>query len=149
MKIIVDTNIVFSAILNTSSSIGKILIGSENYFEYYSCDFLRLEISKHRKKLQRLTHLSFKEIAELESLVTENITFINEKHIPNKIISETETLLAKIDITDTPFVSLTKHLKGKLWTGDKKLINGLKTKKFINTITTKEISILFDKISNK
>ena len=146
MKIIVDTNIVFSAILNSSSSIGKLLIGSKNHFEFYTCDFLRLEILKHRKKLQTITGLSSNEIAELESLVTENITFINEKLIPYRIISETEILLAKIDINDTPFVALTRHLKGKLWTGDKKLINGLKAKKFKNTLTTKELSALLDKL---
>lgn len=34
MKIIVDTNIVFSAILNSNSRIGKILLNSKNTFSF-------------------------------------------------------------------------------------------------------------------
>jgi len=35
MKIIVDTNIVFSAILNSNSRIGKILLNSKEHFQFF------------------------------------------------------------------------------------------------------------------
>ena len=70
MRIIVDTNIVFSAILNSSSKIGKILLHSKGHFQFYSCDYLRIEINRHRNRLLKLTKLSEDELAELESLVT-------------------------------------------------------------------------------
>ncbi|KAA0989472.1 hypothetical protein FXO21_04515 [Dyadobacter sp. UC 10] len=47
MKIVVDTNVVFSGILNSSSRIGHILIDSKKHFEFFSCDFLQFEILKH------------------------------------------------------------------------------------------------------
>ncbi|MEP7197787.1 MAG: PIN domain-containing protein [Saprospiraceae bacterium] len=146
MKIIVDTNIIFSAILNSTSRIGKILINSKEHFDFYTCDFLRTEISKHQTKIEALTGLSIPEIEELELLVTKKIKFINEKLIPPITVSSTETLLKNIDLGDVPFVALTKHLNGKLWTGDKKLLAGLKVKKFTDTITTIQLSKLLDRL---
>ncbi|MCG9881697.1 MAG: PIN domain-containing protein [Bacteroidia bacterium] len=139
MIIIVDTNIVFSAILNVNSRIGRILLGSKNHCQFYTCEFLRVEIINHKKKIISLTALTEIEVEELIQLVTRKITFINEGLIPPKTNLFAEKILEEIDPADAPFVALTKHLKGKLWTGDKKLITGLKNKNFPNTIDTTEL----------
>lgn len=149
MKIVVDTNIVFSAILNSRSKIGKILINSKDHFQFYTCDFLRTELLKHRSKLLELTKLESEELEELEFIVTEKISFINEALLPAKIIVISENLLADIDLNDTPFLALSKHLKAKLWTGDKKLSLGLQRKKFKDIITTSQLSELLDKLERK
>lgn len=47
MRIIVDANIVFSAILNTNGKIGDILINGGKRFEFIAPDFLRYEIKSH------------------------------------------------------------------------------------------------------
>ena len=140
MKIVVNTNIVFSALLNSSSRIGKILIGSKGYLEFYSCEFLREELLKHNHKIKKMTGLSSTELEELQYLVTKNITFLHQRALPNKTLTDAEILLEKIDINDAPFVALAKHLKARLWTGDKILLNGLKNTKYIRTITTSELS---------
>lgn len=149
MKIVVDTNIVFSAILNSTSRIGKILINSKDYFQFYTCDFLRAELLKHRIKLLDLTKLSPQELEELEFLITKNITFINEGLLSERIIIATENLLTDIDLNDIPFVALTTQLKAKLWTGDKKLSLGLQAKRFKNIITTSQLSELLDDLERK
>ena len=149
MRVIVDTNIVFSAILNSSSRIGKILLNSKGHFQFYSCDYLRTEINRHRNRLLKLTKLSEDELAELESLVTHNITFIDVRLLPQDLLKQTEILLKSIDPNDTPFVALTKHLEGKLWTGDMQLYNGLKTKRFKDILTTAELSILLDDLERE
>lgn len=149
MKIVVDTNIVFSAILNSTSKIGKILINSKDYFQFYSCDFLRVELLKHRIKILDLTKLSPIELEELEFLITKRITFINEGLLSLKTIISTENLLEDIDLKDTPFVALTTQLKAKLWTGDKKLLLGLQTKKYKDIITTSQLSELLDNLERK
>lgn len=149
MKIIIDTNIVFSAILNSNSKIGKILLNAKKYFQFYSCDYLRIEILRHRKKLMKLTKLTEVDLAELEELITHKITFINERLIPQDLLLKTELLLKSIDPNDIAFVALTKHLKGKLWTGDMQLYNGLKAKRFKDIILTADLSRMLDDLEQE
>ena len=144
MKIIVDTNIVFSAILNSNSRIGKILLNSKEHFQFFTCNYLRTEIQRHRNKLLKLTKLTEDQLSELEDLITQHITFIDERLIPQDLLIKTEIQLKSIDPDDTVFVALTKHLEGKLWTGDLQLYNGLKAKRFKNIILTSELSLLLD-----
>ena len=146
MRIIVDTNIVFSAILNSSSRIGKILLNSKGHFQFYSCDYLRTEIQKQRSKLLKLTKLTENKLSELEVLVPHNITFIDERLLPQELLLKTEALLKTIDPNDAPFVALAKHLKGSLWTGDMQLYNGLKSKRFKGIILTTDLSLLLDNL---
>ncbi len=142
MKIVVDTNIVFSGILNSNSRIAQMLIYSESQFQYYSCDYLKTEIAKHRTKLLLLTTLDMNELIELENYITHNITFINHHILPEKLLKSSHNLIQNIDPFDIPFVTLTLHLNAKLWTGDKKLISGLLAKGFKNIITTQELVAL-------
>lgn len=149
MKIIVDTNIVFSAILNSSSRIGKILLNSKEHFQFFSCNYLRTEIQRHRSKLLQLTKLTVDELAELEGLITSNIIFIDERLLPQELLLKTETFLKLIDPNDTPFVALTTHLEGKLWTGDMQLYKGLKLKRFKDIIQTADLSLLLDDLERQ
>ena len=144
MKIIVDTNIVFSAILNSNSRIGKILLNSKEHFQFFTCNYLRIEIQRHRNKLLKLTKLREDQLSELQELITQHITFIDERLIPQDLLLKTETQLKAIDPDDTVFVALTKHLEGKLWTGDLQLYNGLKAKRFKDIILSSELSLLLD-----
>jgi predicted nucleic acid-binding protein len=50
--------------------------------------------------------LSIDDLAELETLLTGNITFINEELLSKELLLSTESLLKNIDIGDTPFVAL-------------------------------------------
>ena len=96
------------------------------------------------QKLLKLTKLTESKLAELEGLVMHNITFIDERLLPRELLLKTEILLKSIDPNDTPFVALTKHLEGRLWTGDMQLYNGLKSKRFKEIILTSELSLLLD-----
>jgi len=149
MKIVVDTNILFSGILNSSSKIGQLLLGSKGYFQFYTCNFLLIELIKHKKKLLALTQLPEEELFELQTLLSQNITFINELLIPSEIVKSTELLLQDIDSKDTPFVALAIHLKALIWTGDLKLINGLKRKNFTGFVSTQEILILLNNLQQE
>ncbi len=50
-KLIVDSNIIFSAILNTNSRIGQILITGGEFYDFYAPKYLREEIWEHQEKL--------------------------------------------------------------------------------------------------
>ncbi len=77
MRIVVDTNIVFSAILNTNSQITKILLRPKSRLNFYSTDQLMSEIERHRNKIKRLSGYSDSELKKVTQFITTRIRFIN------------------------------------------------------------------------
>ncbi len=138
-NIIVDTNIVFSAFLNINSRIGQILINGKNYFHFYSPEYLKFEILQHKEKIKSIGKLSEVEFIETYGLILRNITILNHSIIPREIYRNAIMICRDIDIDDTIFVAVSNFVKGILWTGDIKLLNGLKNKDFMNVIQTEEL----------
>jgi len=139
VKIVVDTNIIFSALLNSNGSIGDLLFNSDKVFQFYSCEYMRFEIETHRDKLLRISKLTPQQLDESSYQLFNQITFINESLIPASTWSQAEELVADFDIDDIDFVALTKHIRGHLWTGDKVLYNGLIAHGFKKAFTTSEL----------
>lgn len=139
MNIVVDTNIVFSAILNSSHRIAEILIYPNPAIQFFSCDYLRTELIKHQEKLIKLSQRPLNEILELEDFLTQHIRFFNHHLLPTENAESVENVIKVIDPFDIPFVELTQHLNARLWTGDKKLIRALNETGFTKTITTQEL----------
>ena len=139
MKIIVDANIVFSAILNTNSKIGDLLINSQGKFEFIAPEFLRIEIRRLHQRLSKISKLTLDEVMESEFHVCQNIHFISEEQIRTSAWLAAEKLVADVDPKDIHYVAYAKHFKCKLWSGDKELLNGLLKKKFRQVITTEEL----------
>jgi len=139
MKIVVDTNVVFSAILNSQSWIGQILLHSDKALKFYSPRFLQIEIQNHFQKIKKITKLSDSELYELIELLYRKIHFISEELIPKESLLIADKLTADVDFDDVLFVALSVHLNCKLWTGDKVLVNALMKKGFKRFINTQEL----------
>lgn len=139
MRIVVDTNIVFSAILNSNSRISKIILQPRTKLNFYSTDQLMQEINDHKEKLREFTTFSEKELNRTIQLIANRIRFINVSIIPIASYNKAESLVSDIDEDDIEFVALTEHIKGRLWTGDKELRLGLEMKKWNKFITTEEL----------
>lgn len=142
MKIVVDTNIIFSTLLNSNSTIGDLLFNSDKCFEFYSCSYMRYEIQKHWERLKKISKLSDEQLHVSYTQVLSKIKFINEEIIPVETWLASEQITKGIDLDDTDFVALTKFLKATLWTGDKVLYNGLKRLKFKKLLNTTELLAL-------
>ena len=140
MKIIVDTNIIFSGLLNSNSNIAEILINSKKSFEFYSCNYMRYEIQKHWEKLKRISKLSDQQLTDAQFYLFSRLKFVNEDLIPEDIWKKALQITQDVDVDDTDFVALTIYLKGNLWTGDKELYNGLKNKGFKRILNTHDLS---------
>jgi len=67
------------------------------------------------------------------------ITFTDVATIPSKYVVKANAVVKDIDEDDLDFVALHFYKKHKLWTGDKKLINGLKAKGYDICITTDQL----------
>jgi predicted nucleic acid-binding protein len=148
VRVVVDTNIVFSALLNSSGAIGRLLISADRRVQFYTCEFLREELHNHRDKLLVLTKLTDIELNELKSRVTNRIEFIHEGLLPEDELMAAEEMLRDIDIKDTPFLALNNCLDALLWTGDKALVRGLKKKGYTKTITTSELVALVNRLDD-
>lgn len=149
MIIVVDTNIVFSAILNTKSTIGDLILNSQNIFQFQSCNFLLSEIDKHWEKLKRISKLNTSDLSESRYLILKNIFFINEQQIPVHYRLNAYKLVKDVDIKDVAFVALNEFQKSFLWTGDKILSKGLKNQGYKNVITTSELIRLKEFLSTR
>ena len=139
MRIIVDTNIVFSALLNSNSRIGRLLLDSRNKFRFYSCKYLQKEIHRHTDKIRYYSGLNNDDLSELITLVESRIFFIEEELLPTSVIVEAKEWVKDIDFDDFAFVAIANHLDAWLWTGDKKLTVGLRQKGYQRIVSTSDL----------
>jgi len=142
VKIIVDANIVFSAILNTNSKIGDLLINSKDHFEFIAPNFLQAEIHKYYPKLAKISGMTLAKVHDVEAHVCEDIHFISEEQVRISTWQAASKLVADIDPKDTPDIAFSKHFKCKLWSGDHQLIRGLRKKGFKNIVTTQDLFLI-------
>jgi len=82
VKFVVDTNIAFSAVLNTESKIGDLIMNSHGILEFHACDTLRSELKKHRPKLLELSKTNDEQLNQSEYQITKCLEFTNEALIP-------------------------------------------------------------------
>ncbi len=139
MKFVIDTNIVFSSILNPDSPIGQLILNGSKYFNFLSIDQLKNEIDKHEDKILKISGLSKADYDRIYGLIKSKIKFVNQLLIDPDNYQKADDLTKDIDPDDLLFVGLTLQLRCRLWSGDKKLINGLRKKDFKQIITTDEL----------
>jgi predicted nucleic acid-binding protein len=126
MKIIVDSNIIFSALLSEENDCQYILYSDD--FEFYSCNFMFLEIFKHKEKILEHSDLSIDELLTQFEKILSRITFINEEIVSTNAYYNAFLLCKKVDENDIPFVALSLFMDGYLLTSDKKLYEELRDK---------------------
>ncbi len=136
MRVVIDTNIIFSALLRSNSREIEILENQSHNVFY--CQLSTIEIFKHKEKLVTLSNLSEKEIISNYYQVLKHLRPVYEKEIPFEIREQAVKLCDELDLKDAVFVAAAIMLDAYLWTGDKKLRNGLEKKGFTNIISTAE-----------
>jgi predicted nucleic acid-binding protein len=128
MKVVVDTNILFSAFLSVNSKYRDLLFDEK--YEFYSPNFVFLEIFKHKEKILKCTKESEEEVYGFMGNMLKRINFVKEDVISAENFKKANALCREIDENDTPFVALALELDGYLLTGDEKLKRELKSKGF-------------------
>ena len=107
--------------------------------EFYAPNYLFHEIVSKQKKIIKITGYSHEEFFELLHYLTKKINFIDETLLSESSLLEAYELTSTIDPKDTYFIALAIQMKLRIWTGDKKLINGVRAKGFKEIIDTKEL----------
>nr|MBK9652263.1 hypothetical protein [Bacteroidota bacterium] len=72
-------------------------------------------------------------------LILKRVIFINDFSISQKDFDTAFDLVKDIDAKDTIFIAMNNFLKTILWTGDTKLVTGLRNKGYKRIITTNEL----------
>lgn len=127
MKVVVDANIIISALLR-DSTIRRLLFDMR--IEPVTCDFLIGEIHDHLDELkEKKRDGNFEET--LQILLSYVQVIPNESYLP--FIESAKRMSPDID--DVPYVALAMMLDCVLWTQDKALLNN----SLIKTISTKEL----------
>ena len=125
MNIVVDTNVIFSALLNPSGKISDVFFNPVLDFTFFAPSIVLEELKKHHNKLITLSSLSAEELDFLKSSILSKVNLIDLEGIGQKSWEKALMLVREIDEFDAPFVALSLEMDSHLWTGDKKLKKGL------------------------
>lgn len=130
MKVVVDTNIIFSALLREDNRYARAIIKNENAHDFYAVYFTIVELFKHKEKIQKFSKLSEEDILEVLYELLKHIQIINDDIISIPSWKQAMQLAHDVDVRDVPNVALTIELDALLWTNDKELKKGLHAKGF-------------------
>ncbi|WP_456328099.1 PIN domain-containing protein [Archaeoglobus sp.] len=126
MRLVVDSNVVFTIIIAGNKSKAFRIIKDYNLTLYFPEDGL-LEFKKHKDKLKKYS----KEF-ELKSFLAFSLIHVIPSEIYEDKIPEAYNIAKQFDEKDSPFIALALKLNIPIWTNDKKLIEyGLKTNKYL------------------
>lgn len=142
MIVVVDTNIIFSAILSQKGTISDLLLNSKGVFEFYTPTFIIEELGQHHEKLIKLSRFNSEELNFLKLQIFRKVDLIDIENIPKQTWESAFNLVKDVDEDDTPFVALALELRSFLWTGDKRLSKGLVKKGIKWILTTNDIKDL-------
>lgn len=143
MKIVVDTNILISTLIQPKGKIGTLLMNDlDDEVNILSCYYLYIEIFDKKERIKKYSKLEETALLELLYLVIKRVVFINENHISKSSWEKATKLTQDIDIKDESFVALAIETNAALWTGDKKLYVGLQEKGFSDVLSTSDLEKL-------
>jgi predicted nucleic acid-binding protein len=126
--IVVDTNIIISALISDSRKIRRNL--SRKDLLFVAPKFIIVELFKHAPKIQKAAKLSKDDILGLLSSIINQIDFYDEDLISVGNWVEAFRLCRETDEKDTPYIALSLELNAKVWTNDDQLKIGLRKKGF-------------------
>ena len=111
-----DTNILIAALIKNSFT-RKIFFSSD--IEFFLPEYALEEVTRHRAKISRHSHLSYREIDLLLSLLLESVIVVPaQKILPH--VKAAEALIGNVDMDDVPFVALALATENDgIWSNDR------------------------------
>lgn len=133
MKLVLDSNIIFSALIKKSKTRDIIL---SDLFELYGPEYIFSEITKHKELLLKKSKLDRGDFDALLLLLQKHIHLISKDEY-NEKMAIAEDILRNIDITDSPFLALAMALNCSIWSND----GHFKQQDKVVVYTTKDLTI--------
>lgn len=127
--VVVDTNILFSALLSPSTRFAETILTTDEYI-FMICESVVVELFEHKERIAQISRLPADELVTTYHDLLRHVTLYKETWITSANWRKAFQLCQDVDEDDTPQVALTLELSGLLWTGDRKLKSGLQDKGF-------------------
>jgi len=141
MKLVVNTNILFSFFRNTT--VRKIIVNSKNLgIELFTPEYAFEELRSNKSKIMRYSGITSEE--HFEFIISTLQYFI--KTVPSDFFKDLKDEAKKIspDIKDSPFFALALKLNCDIWSNEKRL----KRQSRVRVFSTKELfKILTNRMS--
>ncbi len=118
MKLIVDANVLFSALIKEGLT-AELLISDK--LQLFAPEFLFTEFTKYKDLILRKTHRNEEEFNQFLEILKEQISIVPKKEIL-PFISEADKISP--DPKDTIYFALAIALKSDIWSNDKRLKQG-------------------------
>ena len=131
MRVIIDSNVLFSALIKDSVT-RKIILNYENLFLFP--EYIFREINNHKDELYKKSGMDKHEFNQLLQLILDKVLVVPQKSL-SSYREEAKKLVRNIDINDICFIACALAYQAILWSDDKKL----KAIKKIRILNTKEI----------
>ena len=132
---IVYTNLLYSAILKPNSRIARFILNSDTFdVKLYAPRYLEVEIARYKELIQSLSGYNENDFLQVKSQLFTALRFIDDGAIPFDEWIHALRLVRDIDVDDVNFVALASFTGKLLWTGDKKLYEGLRAKGYQNVV---------------
>jgi len=131
MKVIIDTNLIISALIKRSYVLFKILDLHLKGVEILTPDYTLEEIKEHKDKILKASKLSEKDFNFIIHVLFRVINAV-KRDLYKDVEKLAKEIAKEFDIDDYPFIALALKLNIPIWTNDKKMIEyGLKTGKYL------------------
>ena len=139
MIIVVDTNIIISASLDSKSELYHLIIFNFTSIDFVTPEFSLKEILVHQESICKKSRKNIDTFKINLLAILNCITILSDDELTDNDILQAENFTNHIDVDDTIFIAFALALDSLLWTGDIKLMNGVKRVGFKNIISTKEL----------
>lgn len=114
MKLVCDTNIVFSALI-AGGKTRELLLSDR--IELYAPEFFFTELDNHREEISEKSNLSEDELGLLLDLLFKDTEVVPKEEFEDEL-SQASERIGETDPDDVPFLALALHLDVNLWSDD-------------------------------
>jgi predicted nucleic acid-binding protein len=114
MKLVVDTNILMSAMMSPTGHVADVLFNHLAGTTLFCPHFLVLELFDKKERILKYTKLDPADVSELYYQILKRITFVNEDLIAIPVLQHAYDLVQGVDLKDLSFVALALHLDAPL-----------------------------------
>lgn len=136
MVVVIDASILISATLNLDGKIANLIFSNSSSINFVVPAFVLTELKAHEARICQENKISTDTFNQNILLLLTKLLIINDDEISDSLFKKAFELTKKIDPNDTIYIALAIALDALFWTGDLKLLRGLKRKGFNQIITT-------------